>query len=313
MHGYFNILRPINLLIIALIQYSLYFLILIPGLIVEPALNIFEFSLLVLCTVLLAAGAYIINDITDVLADMVNKPDYTYINNSLSFSKAWFLYIVCIILGLISAILLAISAGESSLLWIFPVVAALLFLYSRYLKGIPLIGNLTVASLAAFVPMIIVIAERNLLFLPEFNNPNILFPLADHHNELWHLLLWFSAFCFIVTLNREIVKDLEDMEGDEKSGILTLPLWIGKSHSRYICIAITLLTILGIGIWLFFDTHLISRTLQLLLLSIFIIPFLIVLYYQNTMDSKSDYSKVSKLLKIVMVLGILIVLLFRPM
>ncbi|MBL0099537.1 MAG: hypothetical protein IPP49_05345 [Saprospiraceae bacterium] len=96
--AYFLIIRPKNLFIVAVSQWILYYFIIVP-LLSTPALNSHLFSLLVLDTVLIAAGGYIINDILDFKADMTNKPSKTYIPYPIALTKANIYYMFILVSG----------------------------------------------------------------------------------------------------------------------------------------------------------------------------------------------------------------------
>ncbi len=164
---------------------------------IQPVFNVLTIAVAAL--LLLSAGNAI-NDLCDVEIDQVNKPNRPIVSGRVSrvgaLNFAFFSMTLAVCLGILvnwSATLLALS------------VALLLVSYAIWLKRTPFLGNLVVAGLTA------------LIFLAGGIAIN-----AIHR-------AWVPAiFAFLFTVAREIVKDVEDMDGDRKVGARTLPLVWGS-------------------------------------------------------------------------------------
>jgi 4-hydroxybenzoate polyprenyltransferase len=113
----------------------------------------------------------------------------------------------------------------------------------------------------------------------------------------------FAVFAFITTLTREIIKDIEDFEGDMAYGRNTVPVVIGILPARIlsICLIIITLTMLYL-VWHFF----LSDKYTLIYLSVAIaIPLLTIIYQLIVSSNKQQLHYASRMMKIVMVAGVL--------
>ena len=108
------------------------------------------------------------------------------------------------------------------------IAIALLFLYSWKLQHWPVIGNLIVAALAAVVPLITLIAHPEIAFIAK--DPNT--PLEELIDCIFILI--YALFAFLTTLTRELVKDMEDIEGDRAIGSKTLAVSAGIRFTKSI-------------------------------------------------------------------------------
>jgi 4-hydroxybenzoate polyprenyltransferase len=120
----------------------------------------------------------------------------------------------------------------------------------------------------------------------------------------------YAVFAFLVTLIREIVKDMEDMEGDGMAKYRTLPLVFGKPAAKMTTIIITVLTI---GLLAFFQFVLFRTGLPMVFwyLMIAVQPLLLfLLYYIVQAKVRADFHFVSNVSKIIMLAGILSMQLF---
>ena len=206
-----RLVRFPNLVIVVLTQYLLQYAILKPAihpLGMMPVLPHFEFFLLVLSTVLIAAGGYVINDIEDIEIDKLNKPEKKRIVGRVySLKTSWLIYWFCTILGFLISLYLAFYVKNIVQLMIYPVAVGLLFAYSRWFKKQVLIGNLVVSFFCAFVAWVVFYAQNLSSIFTIF--------LKTHWLDSVRLtFMGYAAFAFFSTLFREIVKDIEDAEGD---------------------------------------------------------------------------------------------------
>lgn len=227
---YLRLIRFPNLLIVVLTQFLLQHLLLIPafhqgGL--SPALDPVHFSLLVLSTVLIAAGGYVINDLTDYPIDVLNKPDQVIINRLIPASTAWQYYYGLTAVGFLISLYLAWHVANLPLVLLYPTAVGLLFWYSKKLKATVLWGNVVVGIFCAFVAGIVLFAERHTINQLWHTQPSIA-------QELLTLSFAYLFFAFMATLFREIIKDIEDMNGDRERGCRTLPVVFGKKVAKIV-------------------------------------------------------------------------------
>ena len=153
----FKLIRPLNLFYVALIMLLLRYCIVTPlfGFTAyQLSLSTWQYLLLILSTLLITAGGYIINDYYDVAADTFNKPMKLIIGTQVSPEQALKAYMVCNALGIGLALYLATVAGSYKLVFVQLLAAILLWFYSTKLQKMPLIGNLTIAFLGALMVLL---------------------------------------------------------------------------------------------------------------------------------------------------------------
>ncbi len=253
--------------------------------------------LLIFTTILIAATGYIINDIVDYEIDVINKPEKLFINRIISEPNAWHLYWGLVGIGMLISIYIAFQTNTFRLIWIYPLAILLLYLYSTKFKKEAFIGNLIVSLFCAFVPGIILIAEYEIW-------------QSIAHTHFYHLTIAYLIFAFFSTIFREIVKDLEDQEGDSRQNCRTLPIILGENIARWIGVSFGLILLIALLFWLLkveiFTTigQQIFYYLGLLSLMIYLIIRLIFA------KSKQDYHHISTFTKLLMLNGLIYLALF---
>lgn len=304
-----DITRLPNLLIVGISQYLFFYCLLIPlynisG--VHPSLSSTEFFLLVLATLLVTLGGYLINDIWDVETDKINKPEKVWVGNLCSTSKAMSIYFLVNLSGIAISIYTAISVGNWKLCLLYPLAAGFLYLYSVYLKQRALVGNLLVSLFCGLVFILVLFAEREAWSLAKSQS-------LEKANLVYQTFLGFAAFGFLITIIRELVKDLEDIEGDSRAGLRTLPIVFGVQASKTLIRFFFWTTvILSIG-FIYWNINVaewspwggIYGVLFLLL------PLLFFLQFFEKFGTKETYRKMSLLLKLLMVFGLLYLPMYR--
>ena len=299
MIAFFKIIRWPNLLIIALVQYLIRFFI-IESLGVPHVLNHFYFFMGVLCSITLAAAGYVVNDIYDIEADKANKPHRMVIDNCLSLNAAWTLYGVLNALAVISGYLIAEASGFENL-WLLPVIAmALLYLYAVDLKKRILLGNILVSLLTALPVFLVALFD----VLPAANAQN-----ADVIQPIFYVISAYAGFAFFTNFIREIIKDAEDVEGDDQEGYRTLAIVLGRSSVRYVValLLVVLLCFTGAFNAFLFQSDLISSIYLLLFVNL---PILLAIWRVLTAKTKVDFKKASILMKLIMLTGIVSMVVF---
>ena len=295
-----NLIRWKNLLMIALVQYLIKYALLIPfG--VEITLNTFGFSLLVLSTLSIAAAGYIINDIYDVETDLVNKPDKVIIGKTISEKKAYYLFIAFNVIGVLVGFYLSHLVGRSGFFALFVIISGLLYLYASYLKQMLLVGNIVISILVAMSLVLVGLFE----LLPVVTTQN-----QETQLTFFKIIFDYAVFAFILNLLREMIKDIEDIDGDYKAGMNTLPIALGRDRAAKIIFALSFLPVLLVVYYLV--TYMYKQLLVVVyFLTTVIAPMIYIIIKLYTADTKKDYSRLSTLFKIVMVFGMLSLLLYK--
>jgi len=262
-------------------------------------LNNFGFALLIIATVCLTAAGYVINDYFDRKTDLVNRPESVIVDKEVHRRVALILHIVLNSIGCLCGFYISWAIGIYKIGIIFLIVAGILWFYSTTFKRQFLIGNLIVALLTALVPLMVVLFE--LLAVQQFYEARIIIYKVSLLN-IFYWVLGFSFFAFITTLLREIIKDVEDFEGDNAYGRNTLPIVLGIKTTKFILVALILLIIAALAV--VYTRYVNDNITFWYLLVCLIIPFWILIYKIITASHKSHYRFASGLLKIIMLLGL---------
>ena len=256
-----------------------------------------QYALLVLSTVFIAAGGYVINDIFDIETDQENKPNKVIIGKFISEELAYKIYAGLTITGVACGFVLSNSISHPNFAIIFVLIATLLYFYASQLKQIAVLGNITVAALLGFSVIIIGIFD---IFPNTFdiNKPQMTLAFS--------ILLDYAKFAFIINLIREIIKDIEDIQGDNLQGMRTLPIVIGLKKSSKIAFALLLLPTLYLLYYVY--NYLFNYNLYygiFYLFSFVIAPMIFCLIKIWNANEKQDFTAISKLLKWIIFFGIL--------
>jgi len=271
----YKIIRPVNFLIT-------FFSILVGAIICST--GIFPI-VIILCAALsgatAAASGNVINDIFDIQIDNVNRPDRPLPKGNISIKEALILYITLLLISLISACIVSLNA-----LIIDISALVLLFLYSYKFKKVILLSNFIVAFLTglAFIYGGIAVYNFKAAIIP-------------------------ALFAFLINFIREIVKDMEDIKGDIKSGVSSFPHRYGFSRAKLV---ITVLSLLLIAATFYPSVTRIYSIEYLLIIVVIVDPFLIynlILLFKD--DSPLVLNKVSFILKLNMVFGLAAIYLGR--
>ena len=294
MKAFLSLIRWKNIAIIALYQYLLYFFLIIPAFnqaAISPQLSPFLVVLFIFCTLCIAISANIINDLLDVKTDQINKPGSPLVSGAISSRQVWGAYLFFIIAGFITAVVIAFLIDKIYLTGIYLLMQFLVYWYSKDLKNRGLPGNIFVSFSLAFVSLIMVVSEPKL-----FQNNALTY--------CRNLIIAFSVFVFLINLGRELVKDMEDMLGDKAAGIRTFPIIYGVKSTKFLAGATLFILVISLVIWTFLNNQLDFRLRSFPLISI-AGPLALSIFRIYKADLKIHYSKISKLLKFIMFLGIM--------
>lgn len=286
--AFFQLIRFKNLLIIIGSQFLIKF-ILIPKFITISNLSLFQFFLLVLSTVTIASAGYIINDISDYKTDLINKKARVVIEHQISKKVAFKWYYFLNFVGVISGGFISVILDRPILSIYFIVSVSLLYAYSKRLKSTILIGNILVAVLTGGSVLIVG-----------------LFDISNYNSEVFQTILTYSFFAFGINLIREIVKDIEDVNGDSKVKLKTLPIVFGRKRANKMVFFLSSIFAIAVVILLvFIESN--EYILKIYILIGVLLPMLYFISKLQTAKSKNDYSRLSIILKRIMLLGMLTV------
>jgi 4-hydroxybenzoate polyprenyltransferase len=244
-----------------------------------PIPNQVSFSLvfaLGLAVMLVGASGYLINDLFDVAIDRVNKPNKVLIDKAFSKKTVWTVYSSLNSLALLIGFLI----NETILLLLLFCIVSL-WGYALFLKKIALLGNILISFLSALVVLILGILQR----------------------EWYPLALLFAVFAFCISLIREIIKDMEDIEGDRVGQCKTLPILVGISGAKILTI---ILLIIFFSL-LFYLPSLLDMFIPYYLYYCIILGFSFVWLGWKVYISKSkkDFHYLSSFCKAIMLLGMI--------
>ncbi|RCW28976.1 geranylgeranylglycerol-phosphate geranylgeranyltransferase [Marinilabilia salmonicolor] len=309
--AYLNLIRYKNLIIIVLLQILLRYGLLIPILNhfgVSPELSHLRFGLLVLATVLLAASGYVINNYFDVSIDRINKPDNVVVGRQVPRRTALLLHVIFTFTGVFIGLFLAYITRKENYALMFILIPGLLWYYSTTLKKQMLVGNLTIALLTALVPFVVVSIE--FATLARVHGSIIL--QSEACSTAWFWTTGFAFFAFISTLMRELIKDMEDVEGDREAGCRTLPVEMGIDYSKTIVVILSIASVAALWLILIFVPQLRSSLITIGYFALFLtIPYVVLALKTLTSKTKKDFAFISGLSKIIMLMGILFIIVAR--
>lgn len=313
MKEFFKLIRWTNLLIVILTMVLIRYAVVEPllGKISVKLLSIagtantmtlqlpwYNFLILVAATVFISAGGYVINDYFDIKTDLINRGK-VIVGTKISRRQAMMWHNIFNIGGVGAGFYVSYKAGYFWMGGFFLVITGLLYFYSASYKRQFLIGNIVIAVLVAMVPLIVVLYEAAYLYqyyaVYAFKIPDI--------SIIFYWVGGFAIFAFITTLTREIIKDIEDFEGDIAYGRNTLPVVIGMKMSKIVAIILAILTsVLLLSVWFFFLNDIVTL---IYLSATVVLPLVYVVYLLVISRGREQLQKAGNIIKVVMLAGIL--------
>lgn len=269
----------------------------------EP-LSWWQLVLLIAAVVLIAAGGYVINDYFDVKIDQINRPGDLVVTRSVSKQQAMYIFYGLTAAGIASGLVLSIVLRSISLATIFIVTPGLLWFYSASYKRQFMLGNLVVAFLAAMVPLLPAFAADASIHL-QYGEESMATQYLTNLCFVW--TFGFAAFAFFCTWIREVIKDIEDVEGDRELECHTWPVKYGIPASKIFATVLIVLT-MGLLTWIEFGVFsgpfswglLASRFYLFLLLG-----FVCELWLLWSAKLTQDFRHAQQLMKFIMFIGML--------
>lgn len=268
-----KISRPVNLIILAFAQMMTAVFLVETNIHGQATWQTWNLYLLILATVMIAAAGYMINDYYDVKIDYINKPDEVIIGRTMKRRVALFYH------SLLNFFAIGIGWLLSPRVALVIFLAAfLLWFYSNLLKRLPFIGNFTVAFLTGASIWLI----------------------GYYYQKSELLVLTYALFAFFMNLIREIIKDIEDRDGDRKHGCKTLPIVLGFRNTKKVIFAIAIVFVCSILV-VTFKINIPKLYFYFAGLSVL---FLIFMYKIYMADRKQHFTQLSILNKALMLAGI---------
>jgi 4-hydroxybenzoate polyprenyltransferase len=263
---------------------------------------------LVTASLLIAAAGYIINDYFDLNIDRVNKPDKLVVERVIK--RRWTI-IWHIVLSAAGVLLSFLIDFKEHTLWIGIsnfLCVALLFGYSASLKKKFLSGNVLISFLTAWV---IIVVFLSYYFKGVYRQSGEYSNITIYLNRFIKLSLLYAGFAFIISLVREVIKDMEDMEGDAKYGCRTMPIVWGVPAAK-VFTAVWLVVLIGALVVIqFYAMHLGWWWSVVYCVVAIIAPLIWILRKLYIAQVPKDYHQLSTAVKLVMLAGILSMIFFK--
>ena len=306
---FLRLVRYKNLLMIAFAMFMTVFCI------INPMLKLFNLMssttaldtvFIILACVLIAAGGYVINDYFDTKIDRINRPETLIVTKSVGYSTATKWHIVLSVTGCLFGFLVSARLGIWKVGFMYPIIVGLLWFYSSAYKKMFLVGNIVVAVLSGLILVIPALYEMPGLM----NNPDpiIQYGALDPFLIVYQTL-GVGIFAFLTSLTREIIKDMEDEEGDKEHGARTLAVVFGKRNTK---IVVTILNLATVAILEYVLMTYLNETISIIYINAAVVlPLMFLSYKVLRIKDKKDCHFCSIFMKITMLLGILYLFVMR--
>lgn len=260
--------------------------------------------LIMLATLGIAAGGYVINDYFDVKIDRINRPDEVVVTRSVSKPVAMRISIVLSSIGALCGLVVAGLLHSLTIAILFILIPGLLWFYSSSYKRLFMVGNLIIALLAGITPIVVAMANVAILQL----RYGTIIPFTTLPHDLYAWLGGFALFAFLLTWIREIVKDLQDQMGDRELECHSMPVVWGEKWTKVFVTGLIVATLAIIGhLWyhvLPFPISWTSLSTRYIALGI-VIPLLCTLWLLWAAKIPSDYKNCQQVVKFTMLIGML--------
>lgn len=279
--SFFSVVRGYNIFVIVLAQYLAAIFILSPEIRALDVILDFQLFILVIASSLTIASGYIINNFYDAKKDLINRPRKAMIDRLVSQQtklKVYFAinFIVVIIAGFISWRATIFFSAYIFLIWF----------YSHKLKKYPIIGNIT-ASLLGVLPF---------------------FAILLYYKNFYHVIFAHALFLYLLILIRELIKDLENIQGDLVANYRTIPVLFGEKTAKKIITVLTILTI--IPVYYLVDVFNVGYMDIYFYMSLLLLLFF--LFQLEKAKTKPSYLKLHFLLKFIILAGVFSIVLIEP-
>lgn len=303
--GLTRLVRLPNLVAVVVFQVLLQYGLIVPKLRAVGApegLGTGLFVLLVVATVCIAGGGNAINDYFDVTADRVNRPGRVVVGGDVCRREALLVHVVLTLVGVFAGGYVSFVLRREAFLLMFVGVPMVLWFYSTHFKRQFLVGNVVVALLVALTGYIVVSADFTAIDRVAGGPDTGREPLSG----IWYMVCGYCMFAFLTNLGREIIKDMEDAEGDRAQGCHTLVIDLGERYSKVVVTLIEVFTVvmMGVAAW-----EVSGVALRVYICVALILPTLGLVVGVWRCRTNRDYHRVSVLSKVIMMLGVVSIVL----
>ena len=309
MTAFLKLIRVQNLIFLAFIQLIMRQVILMPVLQkygFEISQNNIPIVLLIIATVFIAAGGYVLNDYFDVKIDRINNPDSVIVTNQISKKMAMTLHQVLTAIGILAGLSLAYLAASPTLAFIFIVIPGLLWFYSASYKRQFMIGNLAVAFMAAMSVLVVAITEMAFL-KKEYGDLLYETPIPG---QVYGWLGGFALFSFLTTWMREIIKDIQDEAGDREMECRTMPIKWGVKRTKVFIYILSIITIVLLYVanklYINFEGNMTFSYITYGL----VLPMLVMNYLVFMAKNPDGFKQAANMAKFIMLIGVLYAFVF---
>ncbi len=265
------------------------------------------FTLLLLSIISIAASGYVINDYFDTKIDEINRPNRVIVGRTITRSQAGTYFQVLLIIGNLAGIALAIMLKDITTIFIYAGVSGILWFYSSSYKRQLLIGNIMIAICTFLCVFLVGYVSNKALILKLQNHQDLLQMLvmlkSDPVQAVWKWTLGYALFAFLFTLIREMVKDIEDIEGDREMECRTMPIVWGITASKIVITSITAITMALLGCFSILYLNAASNRIVASFAVSIEALCLFFIYQLWTAKCRSGFSAASLTIKITMLIG----------
>lgn len=266
------------------------------------------FWFLCLATISIAAGGNVINDYFDRKTDSINRPKRVLVAHKIKRRTAILNHIILSIIGVISGFIASYYMGSLKYGVFFIIIVFVLWKYSTVLKKKAFWGNFSVAALTAMIPLLVGISEY--LSYKNAETPQLIYKYASAIGIANRILIGFAVFAFLYNFIRELIKDIEDYRGDKKTGMCTMAIKLGIKNAKIISGILSVIT--AIFVYWAWQTYLSKLPFfineiysSVYIWVLIIIPTIYVSIRTFAASQKKHYTGISRLLKIIMIFGVL--------
>ncbi|CAM3592446.1 geranylgeranylglycerol-phosphate geranylgeranyltransferase [Flavobacterium gelidilacus] len=279
--SFFSVIRGYNIFVIVLAQYLASIFILSPEIRALDVILDYQLFILVLASSLTIASGYIINNFYDAQKDLINRPRKVMIDRLVSQKTKLTVYFT---INFIVALIASIVSWRAMLF--FSTYIFLIWFYSHKLKKYPIIGNIT-ASVLAVLPF---------------------FGILLYYKNFYNVIFAHAMFLYLLLLIRELIKDLENIEGDLVSNYKTIPVLFGEKVAKNIIAVLTISTV--IPVYYLVDVFNVGYMDIYFYISLLILMFFLLKL--GKAKTKPEYLKLHFLLKFIIVSGVFCIVLIEP-
>ncbi len=296
---YLKLIRWQNVLMVLMTQVLTFSFIVVP-LHDAPDQFALPFLTLMLASFFIVSGGYIINDYYDVEIDRKNKPGKMVVGKQISRQHALQIYLLHSLLGALTGIYTAILLKSVFFGLLFILAIAILWLYSYQLKKTLFWGNIVVAIMAA-APVYSVLM---VVFFSEWSEAGGVRQWFVSNQRLVAFVFGYSFFAVTTHFMREIVKDIQDMDGDKAYRCMTVPIRYGKTKSvgivKGLVVAVMFFLLMGFYI-LYQEGFLLMSFYSIVLMAVMVF----ITIRLSKAESSADFGRAGTLIKWLMLFGIL--------